>query len=157
MPRSGPGPATSVSHMRTRPSVGISKPPIRRSRVDLPQPDAPIRQMNWPLAMLSEVSLSAWMRPVLVRNVLLTPSTAMMGSPSRMLGTPAQEAPAEPLHQLVRQETGDADHDHAGDDDLGARKLARLHDDGAEPCRHARHLADDDHNPGEAETQPQPG
>src|SRR5262245_4847461 len=135
MPRSGPGPETSVSHMRTRPSVGISKPPIRRSRVDLPQPEAPIRQMNWPLAIVSVVSLSARMRPVLVRNVLLTPSTPMMGSPSRMLGTPAQQPASEPLHQLVRQEAGDADHDHAGDDDLGARELSRLHDDGAEPRR----------------------
>src|SRR5437762_2133408 len=138
MPRSGPGPATSASHILTRPSVGASKPPIRRKSVDLPHPEAPIRQMNWPLPMRSDVSLSAWIGVAPVRKTLDAPSIAMMASPSGMLGAPAQQPPAEPLHQLVRQEPGDADHHHAGDHDLGARELARLHDDGAEPGRHAR-------------------
>src|SRR5436190_1844430 len=50
-----------------------------------------------------------------------------------MARAPAQQAAAELHHEAVRDEAGDADHDHAADDDLGARELARLHDDGAEP------------------------
>src|SRR5215470_6222881 len=121
MPRSGPGPAMGVSHILTPPAVGASNPPMSRSRVDLPQPEAPIRQMKSPLSIFSVASLSAWIVPVPAAKVLETASTLRMGSASGMLRAPAQQAPPQPLHGLVGQEAGDADDDHAGDDDLGAR------------------------------------
>src|SRR5882724_3295640 len=130
MPRSGPGPGTGVSHILTLPALGVSNPPTNRSSVDLPQPDAPIRQMNSPLSIVSDASLSAWIWPVPAWKVLETASMATMGSPSRMLRAPAQQPPPQPLHELVGHEPGDADHHHAGNDDLRARELARLHDDG---------------------------
>ncbi len=50
MPRSGPGPVTGLPDTLTRPVVAGSNPATTRSRVDLPQPDAPSRQMNSPRA-----------------------------------------------------------------------------------------------------------
>src|SRR5258708_6346682 len=41
------------------PPVGRSRPATRLSRVDLPQPDAPIRQVNSPLATVRETSSRA--------------------------------------------------------------------------------------------------
>src|SRR5262249_7624965 len=54
MPRSGPGPATGAFHILTLPALGASNPPISRNKVDLPQPEAPIRQMNSPSSIVSE-------------------------------------------------------------------------------------------------------
>ena len=48
MPRLGPGPAIGTPHIRFSHSVAVSNPAAIRSSVDLPQPDAPIRQMNSP-------------------------------------------------------------------------------------------------------------
>ena len=70
-----------------------------------------------------------------------------------MLRAPGQQAAAEHHHGVVGEESGDADDGHAGDDDLGAGKLAGVHDHGAEAGLDAGHLADDDHYPGEAEAQ----
>ena len=39
----------------TSPEVGCSSPATRESRVDLPQPDAPIRQVNSPGGTSSEI------------------------------------------------------------------------------------------------------
>src|ERR1700761_8077108 len=49
MPRLGPGPEIGMPHIRLSPLVACSKPAAIRSSVDLPQPEAPIRQMNSPL------------------------------------------------------------------------------------------------------------
>ena len=49
MPRSGAGPSIGLPHIRRLPRVAFSKPATMRSSVDLPQPDAPIRQTNSPL------------------------------------------------------------------------------------------------------------
>src|ERR1041384_4631716 len=46
MPRSGAGPAIGRSHIKALPRVAVSKPATMRSKVDLPQPEAPIRQTN---------------------------------------------------------------------------------------------------------------
>ena len=48
MPRLGPGPDIGTPHIRLSPCVAVSNPAAIRSSVDLPQPDAPIRQMNSP-------------------------------------------------------------------------------------------------------------
>ena len=51
------------------PSSGSSRPAISRSRVDLPQPDGPIRAMNSPRAMSSDTLSSATTsRPLLMKR-----------------------------------------------------------------------------------------
>src|SRR5262245_39568965 len=158
MPRFGAGPSTGMPHMSASPRVACSKPATMRSSVDFPQPEAPMRQMNSPLRTLRLTSRSASMRWPCSSNCLLTPLMSMIGRPlSPMVGAPAQQPAAEQHHQPVGDEAGHADDDHPRDDDLGARELARLHDDGAEAGLHAGHLAYHDDHPGEAETEPQPG
>jgi len=69
MPRSGPGPVIGVPYMVAVPLLAVSKPAMMRSSVDLPQPEAPIRQMNSPLSIdrlasrsASTVLLPTWKR-----------------------------------------------------------------------------------------------
>src|SRR5215475_10177700 len=157
MPRSGPGPATGAFHILTLPALGASNPPISRNKVDLPHPEAPIRQMNSPSSIVSEAPLSARIWPAPDWKVLDTPAISRMGSPSGMLRTPAQQSPPQPLHELVGQVTGNADDHHASDDDLGAGELPRLDNDGAEPCLHTGHLANHDHHPRKPQAQAKAG
>src|SRR4051794_39606373 len=168
MPRSGPGPGTGLPHISSTPSVAVSKPPTMRSSVDLPQPEGPIRQMNSPFSIRSEASDSAVMASVPKAKRLVTCLTSRMGSmvPARagsaaerssMLRAPAQQPAPKHLHQLVGDKAEQTDRHHAGDDDLGAGELPRLHDDGAEPGLHAGHLAHHDHHPGKTQAQPKPG
>src|SRR5258708_20359826 len=122
MPRSGPGSEINLPRTRAVPDVAVSKPAMMRSRVDLPQPDAPIRQMNSPWLIDRFTSRSAWMRAPLSsnsfdrcsissrRNVARSP---VMRIASSVLRAPAQEAAVEPGDRLVGQEAGDADDDHA--------------------------------------------
>src|SRR5713101_3571560 len=133
MPRSGAGPSIGLPHINASPRVVCSKPATMRSSVDLPQPEAPIRQTNSPLRTRRLASRSASMRSPCSSNCLETALSSTIGVVmSRMAGTPAQQAAAEQHHEPVRDEAGDPDDDHAADHDLGARELARLHDDGAE-------------------------
>src|ERR1700733_4752376 len=60
MPRAGPGSAIGLPPISASPDDGCSKPAMMRSRVDLPQPDAPIRQTNSPLAIVRLASERAW-------------------------------------------------------------------------------------------------
>ncbi len=62
MPRSGAGPGIGLPHISASPAVGCSKPATMRSSVDLPQPEAPIRQTNSPLRTERLASRSASMR-----------------------------------------------------------------------------------------------
>src|SRR6266481_4494291 len=59
MPRLGSGPSIGLPHINASPEVGCSKPAMMRSNVDLPQPEAPIRQMNSPLAIARLAPASA--------------------------------------------------------------------------------------------------
>src|SRR3954452_18021727 len=143
MPRSGPGPATGLPHISSSPSLGVSKPPTMRSSVDLPQPEGPIRQTNSPFSIRSVASDRAAMLSLPKAKRLVTFRTSRIGSivraavvtaeRSSMLRAPAQQPPPQHLHQLVGDEAEQADGHHAGDDDLGAGELPRLHNDGAEP------------------------
>src|SRR5436305_10835239 len=127
MPRSGAGPSIGLSRIKALPRVAFSKPATMRSKVDLPQPEAPIRQTNSPLLTRRFASRSASMRSPLNSNCLLKPLSSRIGIvASDMVRTPAQQTPAEPHHNAVGDEARDADHDHAGDDDLGARQLPRF-------------------------------
>src|SRR5271168_4646233 len=153
MPRSGPGPVTRLSPTRTSPELAVSKPAMMRSRVVLPQPEAPTRQTNSPRGTTRSAWLNAITRCAPIANSLLTLRTCSAPAASvfrsSMLDVPAQQAIVEREHQLVGHEARDADHDHARDDQVGARQGAGVHDGGAQPERHASHLADHDDDPGE--------
>src|SRR5882762_195087 len=102
MPRSGAGPAIGLPHIRALPRVALSKPATIRNNVDLPQPDAPIRQTNSPLLTLRFASRSASMRSPLNSNCLVKPLSSRIGTvASDIVRAPAQQATAEPHHQPV--------------------------------------------------------
>src|SRR5438874_7657558 len=50
----------STSSMKTLPEVGLSSPPIMLKRVDLPEPEGPIKEMYSPRRMSRLTSFSAW-------------------------------------------------------------------------------------------------
>src|SRR4051794_26716135 len=122
MPRSGPGPLTTVRPTLTSPEVACSKPAMMRSKVVLPQPEAPTRQMNSPRVTVRSTWLSAATRCVPIWNSFETLETwSAIGLPavvpvSAMLDVPAQQSVVERDHDLVGQEAQHADHDHARDD-----------------------------------------
>src|SRR5258706_6337970 len=155
MPRSGPGPVTTVRPTLTSPPLACSKPAMMRSRVVLPQPEAPTRQTNSPRCTVRSTWLSAATRCAPIWNSFDTLETCRATGCSTILDVPAQQAVVERQHDLVGQEPQNADHDHAGDDQVGARQGAAVHDRGTESGRHAGHLADHDDDPGEAEPEPE--
>src|SRR5882724_11816464 len=133
MPRSGAGPRIGLSHISALPRVAVSNPATMRSNVDLPQPEAPIRQTNSPLLTRRFASRSASMRSPLNSNCLVKPLSSRIGTvASDIVRAPAQQPAAEPHHDAIGDETRNADHDHAGDDNLRSRKLPRFHDDRAQ-------------------------
>ena len=58
MPRSGPGPLTSLPSRMTTPRLGSSRPAMMFSTVDLPQPEWPMMEMNSPWSMRRLMPLS---------------------------------------------------------------------------------------------------
>src|ERR1700750_203428 len=101
MPRLGSGASIGLPHISASPAGGCSKPAMILSRVDLPQPDAPIRQMNSPLRMVRlapERALIVWSCSL---KTLDTPLMSMMGSSRIVSGTPAQQAIADRHHHAV--------------------------------------------------------
>src|SRR5215469_3883143 len=154
MPRLGPGSSTFKPHILTDPADGFSNPPISRSNVDFPQPDAPIKQTNSPLLMVSDAFLSAKIVPPGPSKDFESALISRMGVPLAMLRAPCQGLAPAPLHDLIRYETGQSDDDHSGNDDFGAGQLARIHDHGAKAGLNPGHFADDDHHPGETEAEP---
>ena len=116
-----------MPHISASPRVGASKPATMRSKVDLPQPEAPIRQTNSPFFTRRCASRSASMRWPCSSNCLLTPNSSRMGlAVQAKFGLHAQQTSTDQHHQPVGDEAGDADHDHAADDDFGARELRAL-------------------------------
>src|SRR5258706_7183520 len=98
-----------------------------RSSVDLPQPEAPIRQTNSRLSIIGSTWCRASMRsePLGFRtvNVLPTSRTCRNGRRSgTVLRAPGEDAVVEGDDQSIAEEAGDADHDHAGDDQVGPRQ-----------------------------------
>src|SRR5262245_23986472 len=163
MPRSGPGPATGLSWTRTVPAVAVSKPAIMRSRVGLPQPEAPSRHTNSPVPTTRSMSPRAATRPFPTSKVFDSPSMRSRGALSAreivasdmMLRAPAQQAVVHQHDDAVRKKAGNPDHDHAADDEIRARQGPPVHDDGAEPLGDTGHFADDDQDPGESEAEPE--
>src|SRR5579864_2802784 len=105
MPRLGSGPAIGLPHIKASPDEGVSKPARMRSRVDLPQPEAPIRQTNSPLAILRLAPDTAWMGWPWSWNSLETRrnSTIGMVASAMMIGTPAQQPVADRHHRAIGQ------------------------------------------------------
>src|SRR4051794_34014614 len=94
MPRSLPGPVIGFPLTSTSPVVGSSKPATMRSRVDLPQPDAPIRQTNSPSSMVRSTRARASISSSPAAKRLLTPRIASRVSREKlamMLRAPAQQ------------------------------------------------------------------
>ena len=67
-------PATVIS-----PSSGVSSPATRLSRVDLPQPEGPIRATNSPSPTVRSTPRSALTGAFSASNVLRKPRTAIAG------------------------------------------------------------------------------
>src|SRR6202171_3684757 len=153
MPRSLPGPVMALPWTRASPVVGCSKPAIMRSNVDFPQPEAPIRQTNSPCGIVRSTDASASTSSASAAKRLVTPRMVRMmgdGSSLKVLRTPAQEAIADRDDDPVGDKSACADHDHAGDHQISARKRAAIHDDRAEAGGNTRHFTDNDQDPGES-------
>src|SRR5262245_45769830 len=146
MPRSEPGPVIGLPCADTPPVVGSSKPATMRKSVDLPQPEAPIRQTNSPASMLTSIGASASISSSPTAKRLVTPriASSVRRASAMVLRAPAQHAVGDHHDDAVGDEAHGANHDHAGDDEVGARQRAPVHDDRAEAGRHAGHLADHD-------------
>ncbi len=72
MARSAPGPATGWPLASTSPEVWYSSPPMMRSSVDLPQPEAPTKVTNSLSAMSRLTSFRASTRWLPSPNTLPT-------------------------------------------------------------------------------------
>src|SRR3979411_3017294 len=103
MPREGSGSAIGLPHISASPEEGCSKPAMMRRRVDLPQPDAPIRQTNSPLAIERLAAERAWIVWSCSWKTFETRLISTMGRAvsAMMVGAPAQQPGADPHHGAV--------------------------------------------------------
>src|SRR5437016_5167296 len=157
MPRSEPGPVTATPSRRTRPALGRSSPATIRSRVDLPQPEGPSRQMKSLSATASEVGSRARVagRPPRPGKIRLTPSIR-----SRDKRAPSGEAPGEQplvrhLEEVVGDEADEADHNDPEDDLSGIEQRLAVGDHVADAAGGADQLGHDDVRPRPAEHEPE--
>src|SRR5207244_1414909 len=151
MPRSLPGPTIGLPCEETSPVVGSSKPATMRRSVDLPQPEAPIRQTNSPAAMVASTRASASISSSPTAKRLVTPRIAscVRRASAMVLRAPAQQAVRGHYDEAVGDEAAHADHDHAGDHQIGARQRAALQYHRAEAGRPAVQFPHDNQNPDE--------
>src|SRR5258705_13984129 len=135
MPRSLPGAPIGLPSTKTSPALGSSKPAMMRNRVDLPQPEAPIRQANAPLSIAASTRPGASISPSPTWKRLVTPrmTTWARLRLGMVLRTPSQHAVADHDDDAIGHESADADDDHTGHNQVGARERAAVHDHGAEP------------------------
>src|ERR1700730_15718113 len=113
MPREGSGSAIGLPHISASPEDVCSKPAMMRSRVDLPQPDAPIRQTNSPLAIDRLVSERAWIVWSCRWKTFASRFISTMGraASGMVVGTPAQQPVADHHDHAVGEIARDTDHD----------------------------------------------
>src|SRR5579863_3119294 len=157
MPRSLPGPVTGLPSIATSPVVGSSKPAMMRSSVDFPQPEAPIMQTNSPFGMARSTGASASTSSSPTAKRLVTPWMVRVSVCPLLtvLRAPTQETIADRHDDAIGDKAASADHDHAGDHEIGARQRAAIHHHRAKAGRNAGHFADHDQDPGEAVRDPQ--
>src|ERR1700719_792732 len=111
MPRSRPGRVIGMPRTETRPVVGGSKPAMTRSKVDLPHPDAPIRQTNCPGATDRSMRASASISPSPTVKRLVTASIARTSASLMVLRAPAEDAVADRHDDPVGDEARQPDDD----------------------------------------------
>ena len=89
----------------TVPRVGASRPATRLSRVDLPQPEAPMRHTNSPGRAMREMSSSAVIVPDPAGKTFVTlrSSTVVRASTAAVKSKPLHFVPAEGLEDLVQR------------------------------------------------------
>src|SRR5437762_5728742 len=100
-----------------------------RSSVDFPQPEAPSRQMNWPFFTVRWMPRKASTGPLAASYTLCRSPICRIGTGGRegsgmMPRTPAQEIIAQQEKNAIGQESCQADDNHAGYDEVGARQSA---------------------------------
>src|SRR6185369_3822816 len=140
-PRSGPGPAISRLAQIRLPRVGVVRPAIRLSKVDLPQPEWPISATNSPLAV--------------VRLSLIAVSGSGNGTSCLHLFE------SERRCQLDQGEFEDqahhADREDRDDDVLDVQVVPLVPDPEADADTAGEHFGGDDHQPGGADGKPHAG
>src|SRR4051812_29334965 len=154
MALSGPGPRIASPSIVACPEVGLSKPAMMFSKVDLPHPEGPMRTTNSPLRMCRLTSCSTRFSPDSRDwNVRQSPTQETMASWFCMdarLTMPAQHDALDGEDDAVREEAHDAEHDHGGDDHIEAPERIGVEQCVADARFHAHHLGDDDQHPGNA-------
>src|SRR5258708_13990215 len=140
MRRSLPGAPIGLPSTKTSPALGSSKPAMMRNRVDLPQPEAPIRQANAPLSIAASMRPSASISPSPTWKRLVTPrmTTWARLRLGMVLRTPSQHAVANHEGDAIRHESPEPHDDHTGHHQVGAQQRAALHDPVREPLRAPR-------------------
>src|SRR5688500_14847012 len=126
---------TSRSPIQTRPSVASSRPAIRRSSVDLPQPDGPTRTRNSPSSIRRETSSTATTSPP---KAFVTSSRTISANADELLPADEDGSNLEPVVEnddigvaARAQDTGSAPRDASrdgggGGDGLGERRAERM-------------------------------
>src|SRR5574343_1148490 len=155
--RSGPGPAISRPSQSSTPSVGRVSPAIRFKRVDLPQPEWPIRAMNSPCAILRSISRSATNLPFFVVKVWPTFSMltnfSMTISLRRFLG----QLLGQQDQRLLEDQADDADDEDGDDDVLDLQVVPLVPDPEADADAAGQHFCGDDDQPGGTDGQADTG
>src|SRR4051812_36302421 len=126
---------------------------MMRSSVDFPQPEAPTRQTNSPCAISRLIGDSASTSSSPIGKRLVAPRIVSMCefSPSfMMLRTPLQDAVADHHNNPIGDEAAGTDDDHPGNDQIGARQRAAIHDNRSQPGRDTGHFADHYQDPRKA-------
>ena len=93
-PRSAPGSVTRSPSTVARPLSAATKPASTLSKVDLPQPEGPSTQTNWPLGISSEMRSRISLRWAVVPRCTITSSNATL--PARVAAAMTGARPAPP-------------------------------------------------------------
>src|SRR5258707_13485712 len=125
MPRSLPGAPIGLPSTKPSPALGSSKPAMMRNRVDLPQPEAPIRQANAPLSIAASMRPSASISPSPTWKRLVTPrmTTWARLRLGMVLRTPSQQAVADHDDEAIGHESTDSDAERDGAHQAGSQRL----------------------------------
>src|SRR3990167_6689051 len=128
-----PGPVTGRLSTSSSPAVCTSSPPMVRSSVLLPQPEAPTNVTNSLAPMLRSTLSSAWVGAP--SNCLVRPRMEILGGvvmvmfiASAFQIEPREGAAVRPAEQLVRHQPDEADDDDPGEDGVGLQEALRTQD-----------------------------
>src|SRR5262245_60475005 len=124
--RSRPAPSTRLPPASTSPRVGASKPAIRLSAVDLPQPDGPSSTKNSP-PRTSKLRFfnTDWPPPKVNSTPWKTMSAGILLGRWKVLPQPAR---GEAVHQPVGPDAEQAEREDGGEHVAHREPLARLDD-----------------------------